>query len=250
MTEIELIIDLHKNTQRQGPGSEKDTLNALNLIGLSLDPEVKLADIGCGSGGQTLTLAQNLNGHITAVDLFPEFLDELNEKSKKLGLEGKIKTLKASMDNLPFKPGEFDVIWSEGAIYNMGFEKGIRNWKKFLKEGGYLALSEITWTTISRPQEIDDFWKSECPEIDTAANKIKIMESNGFTLVGYSTLSEDSWIENYYKPLESQFGHFLKRNENSDLAKKVVRDYRSEIEVYMKYKEYYSYGFYIAKKTE
>ncbi len=188
MTEIELIIDLHKNTQRQGPGSEKDTLNALNLIGLSLDPEVKLADIGCGSGGQTLTLAQNLNGHITAVDLFPEFLDELNEKSKKLGLEGKIKTLKASMDNLPFKPGEFDVIWSEGAIYNMGFEKGIRNWKKFLKEGGYLALSEITWTTISRPQEIDDFWKSECPEIDTAANKIKIMESNGFTLVGYSIL--------------------------------------------------------------
>lgn len=250
MTEIELIIDLHKNTQRQGPGSEKDTLNALNLIGLSLDPEVKLADIGCGSGGQTLTLAQNLNGHITAVDLFPEFLDELNEKSKKLGLEGKIKTLKASMDNLPFKPGEFDVIWSEGAIYNMGFEKGIRNWKKFLKEGGYLALSEITWTTISRPQEIDDFWKSECPEIDTAANKIKIMESNGFTLVGYFILSEDSWIENYYKPLESQFGHFLKRNENSDLAKKVVRDYRSEIEVYMKYKEYYSYGFYIAKKTE
>jgi cyclopropane fatty-acyl-phospholipid synthase-like methyltransferase len=250
MTEIDLIIDLHKNTQRQGPGSEKDTLNALNLIGLSLDPEVKLADIGCGSGGQTLTLAQNLNGHITAVDLFPEFLDELNEKSKKLGLEGKIKTLKASMDNLPFMPGEFDVIWSEGAIYNMGFEKGIRNWKKFLKEGGYLALSEITWTTISRPQEIDDFWTSQYPEIDTAANKIKILESNGYSLVGYFILSEDSWIENYYKPLESQFGHFLKRNENSDLAKKVVRDYRSEIELYMKYKEYYSYGFFIAKKTE
>ncbi len=250
MTEIELIIDLHINTQRQGPGSEKDTLNALNLIGLSLDPEVKLADIGCGSGGQTLTLAQNLNGHITAVDLFPEFLDELDEKSKKLGLEGKIKTLKASMDNLPFKPGEFDVIWSEGAIYNMGFEKGIQYWKEFLTDGGYLALSEITWTANSRPKEIDDFWTSEYTEIDTAANKIKILESIGFTLVGYFTLSEDSWIENYYKPLESQFGYFLKRHENTDLAKKVVRDYRSEIELYMKYKEYYSYGFYIAKKTE
>ena len=183
MSEIELIIDLHKNTQRQGPGSEKDTLNALNLIGLSPDPEVKLADIGCGSGGQTLTLAQNINGHITAVDLFPEFLDELNETSKKLGLEGKIKTLKASMDNLPFKPGEFDVIWSEGSIYIMGFEKGIRYWKAFLKEGGHLAVSEITWTTDSRPQEIDDFWTSEYPEIDTAANKIKILESNGYSLV-------------------------------------------------------------------
>lgn len=250
MSEIQLIIDLHIDSRRQGPGSEKDTLNALNLIGLSLDPEFKLADIGCGSGGQTLTLAQNLNGHITAVDLFPQFLDELNEKSKKLGLEGKIKTLNASMDNLPFKPGEFDAIWSEGSIYIMGFEKGIQYWKEFIKEGGHLALSEITWTTNSRPQEINDFWTREYPEIDTSANKIKILESNGFSLVGYFTLSEDSWIENYYKPLESQFGHFLKRNENTDLAKKVVQDYRSEIELYMKYKEYYSYGFYIAKKTE
>ena len=250
MTEIDLIIDLHKNTQRQGPGSENETLMALSFIDMPQDSDLKLADIGCGSGGQTLTLAQNLSGHITAVDLFPEFLDELNEKSKKLGLEGKIKTLKASMDNLPFMPGEFDVIWSEGAIYNMGFEKGIRNWKKFLKDGRFLALSEITWTTNSRPKEINDFWTGEYLEIDTAANKIKILESNGFTLVGYFTLSEDSWIENYYKPLESQFGYFLKRYENSDLAKKVVRDYRSEIELYMKYKEYYSYGFFIAKKTE
>jgi len=43
---------------------------------------------------------------------------------------------------------------------------------------------------------------------------------------------------------------FLKRNENSDLAKKVVQDYRSEIELYLKHKDYYSYGFYIARKTE
>jgi len=250
MTEIELIIDLHKDSKRQGPGSKKDTLMALSFIDLPLQREVKLADIGCGSGGQTLTLAQNLSGHITAVDLFPEFLAELNEKSNKLGLEGKIKTLKASMDNLPFTKGEFDVIWSEGAIYIMGFSKGIQYWKQFLTDGGYLALSEITWTTNSRPREIEEFWIGEYPEIDAAANKIKILESNGFTLVGYFILSEDSWIENYYKPLESQFEHFLKRHENTDLAKKVVRDYRSEIELHMKYKEYYSYGFYMAKKTE
>ena len=35
MTEIELIIDLHKNTERQGPGREKDTLRALDLIDLA-----------------------------------------------------------------------------------------------------------------------------------------------------------------------------------------------------------------------
>jgi ubiquinone/menaquinone biosynthesis C-methylase UbiE len=139
MTEIELIIDLHKNTERQGPGSEKDTLRVLDLIDLSEKSDVKLADIGCGSGGQTITLARNFNGLITAVDLFPEFLDELEGKSRKHGFDDRINTLKASMDNLPFEAGEFDIIWSEGAIYNLGFTKGIRYWKKFLKEGGFLA---------------------------------------------------------------------------------------------------------------
>jgi len=83
MTELELIIDLHKNTERQGPGSEEDSLKALDILNLYDKQELKIADIGCGSGGQTITLARNLNGQITAVDLFPEFLDELENKSQK-----------------------------------------------------------------------------------------------------------------------------------------------------------------------
>lgn len=122
VTELELIIDLHKNSKRQGPGSENDTLKALEFLNLSTNQKLKVADIGCGSGGQTITLAKKLEGEITAVDLFPKFLDELNEKSQKLGLTDKIVTLKKSMDELPFKNDEFDIIWSEGAIYNIGFE--------------------------------------------------------------------------------------------------------------------------------
>ncbi len=112
MTELELIIDLHKNSERQGPGSEKDTLKALDFLNFPTNQNLKIADIGCGSGGQTISLAQNISGQIIAVDLFPEFLDELNEKSQNLGLTDKIVTLEKSMDDLPFKEGEFDLIWS------------------------------------------------------------------------------------------------------------------------------------------
>ena len=249
MTELELIIDLHKNSDRQGPGNEKETLKALSLMNLPNDQKLKIADIGCGSGGQTLTLAQKLNGQITAVDLYPEFLDELNEKFERLGLKGKIETLQKSMKDLPFKSEEFDVVWSEGAIYNVGFENGIKKWKTYLKVGGYLAVSEITWITNSRPKEIEDFWKQEYSEIDTASNKIKTLETNGYLLVGYFYLNQNSWIENYYKPMEARFGVFLKRNNNSELARKVVDEYKSEINLYLKYKDYYSYGFYIARKN-
>jgi cyclopropane fatty-acyl-phospholipid synthase-like methyltransferase len=249
MTELELIIDLHKNSDRQGPGSEKETLRALDLLNLPTGQNLKVADIGCGSGGQTISLAKNLNGQITAVDLFPEFLNELNEKSQKLGLTDKIVTLEKSMDDLPFNKGEFDLIWSEGAIYNVGFENGVKKWKAYLKVGGYLAVSEITWITRSRPKEIEEFWKSEYPEVDTASNKIKQLEDNGYTLVGYFYLSQDSWIESYYKPMQARFETFLQRKDNSELARKVVEEYKSEINLYLKYKDYYSYGFYIAKKN-
>jgi SAM-dependent methyltransferase len=248
MTELDLIIDLHKNSERQGPGSENDTLKALDFLKLPIDQKLKVADIGCGSGGQTITLAKNLNGQITAVDLFPQFINELNDKSRKLGLIDKIITLEKSMDDLPFNKSEFDLIWSEGAIYNIGFENGLKKWKDYLKVGGYLAVSEITWITPSRPKEIEDFWKEEYPEIDVASTKIKHLENNGYILVGYFYLSQDSWIESYYKPIETRFENFLKMHDNSELARKVVNDYKAEIDLYQKFKDYYSYGFYIAKK--
>jgi len=249
MTELELIIDLHKNSERQGPGSEEETLKALEFMNLPSDRNLKIADIGCGSGGQTITLSQNLNGEITAVDLFPEFLDELNEKSEKLGFKEKIVTLEKSMDDLPFNSEELDVIWAEGAIYNIGFENGVKKWKDYLKIGGYLAVSEITWITNSRPSEIEDFWTQEYPEIDVASNKIKILENNGYTLVGYFYLTQNSWIDNFYKPMEERFEAFLERNNNSELARKVVKENKYEIELYQKYKDYYNYGFYIARKN-
>jgi ubiquinone/menaquinone biosynthesis C-methylase UbiE len=248
--ELELIIDLHKNSERQGPGSEADTLRALDLLNFSTDQKLKVADIGCGTGGQTIALAKNLNGHITAVDLFPEFLKELNEKSQKLGLKDKIVTLEKSMDELPFKKKEFDLIWSEGAIYNIGFEKGLKKWREYLKVGGYLAVSEITWITQSRPKEIEEFWKSEYPEIDIAANKIMQLENNGYSLVDYFYLRQDSWLETYYKPMQSRFDDFLKRNDHSELARKVVNDNQAEIDLYLKFRDYYSYGFYIARKDK
>ncbi len=248
MTELDLIIDLHKNSERQGPGSENDTLKALDLLNLPKNQNLKVADLGCGSGGQTVSLAKKLHGQITAVDLFPQFLNELKEKSEKLGLTDRIVTLEKSMDDLPFGKGEFDLLWAEGAIYNIGFENGLKIWKDYLKVGGYLAVSEITWITQSRPKEIEEFWKAEYPEVNTASNKIKQLENNGYSLVGYFILSQESWIESYYKPLQARFNNFLKRNNNSELAQKVVNDNQAEIDLYLKFKDFYSYGFYLARK--
>lgn len=248
MTELELLIDFHKDAKRQGPGSTADTLKALNLIDISKNQDLKIADIGCGSGAQTLTLAQNINGRITAVDLFPEILRKVDIKAKEKGLTDKITTLKKSMDNLDFDREEYDIIWSEGAIYIMGFEAGIKSWRKFLKPEGYLAVSEITWLTKKRPAEIEEYWHNEYPEIGTASKKIRILEQNGYSPAGYFVLPQSNWLDNYYNPIESRFSDFLKKYDYSENAKKIVACTKEEIRLYKKYKEYLSYGFYIAKK--
>lgn len=250
MNELELLIDFHKDAERQGPGSTTETLKALDFIPENDRASLKIADIGCGTGAQTITLAEKIEGEITAVDLFPEFLERLTKKSKELGLEEKIKTLKADMQDLPFSEEAFDVIWSEGAIYNIGFEKGLRQWRKFLKPGGYLAVSEITWITDSRPQEIEYHWNQEYPEIDTASGKIKLLEENGYSPIGYFALPEYCWIENYYQPMEERFEAFLDKYNQSVMVENFIELHKEEILMYKNFKEYFSYGFYIAKKVQ
>lgn len=248
MTYLELMVDLHLSNPRQGPGSEKDTLRALEMTGLATKKDLQVADIGCGTGGQTLPLARHLDGHITAVDLFPPFLKELTRRATDAGLSDRIHILEASMDALPFKPESFDLLWSEGAIYNIGFEQGIRQWREYLKPDGFLAVSEITWITQSRPTDLEEFWLEEYAEMDMASGKISLLEQNGYALAGYFHLPPESWIDSYYKTLERSFTEFLNRHNHSEAAIAVARDHQDEIGMYNKYQAYYSYGFYVARK--
>jgi hypothetical protein len=153
------------------------------------------------------------------------------------------------MDSLPFSEKEYDVIWSEGAIYNMGFENGVSYWKHFLKPGGKLVVSEITWLTSARPAELQEYWEYEYPEIDTASSKIRILERHGYTSVKNFILPKHCWIENYYRPMQNSFADFLQRNGQSKQAHAIVNAEKKEIGLYEKYHNYYSYGFYIARKS-
>ncbi|KAB2888133.1 MAG: methyltransferase domain-containing protein [Desulfobulbaceae bacterium] len=250
MEEYRLLIDRHKGEKRQGPGGDAESEKALGLAMIDRSARCRIADIGCGTGASTLLLARLLNARITAVDFLPDFLAVLEGRAEDMGLSEKITTLCCSMDNLPFRNEEYDIIWSEGAIYNIGFEKGIRDWHRYLKVGGVLVVSEITWITDSRPPELQRYWQGEYPEIAVASKKIAVLEKNGYSPIGYFVLPEHCWLENYYRPLQRSCQDFLDRNGNSEEARAVVAAENREIELYERYKDYYSYGVYVAKKLE
>lgn len=248
--DLQLLMDLHLPGERQGPGSVAMTQRALEMAGLRDRGPLAIAEIGCGTGAAALTLARDLDARITAVDLFPAFLTTLQARAAEQDLAAKITTLEASMDALPFAAASYDVLWSEGAVYNMGFAKGVTEWRRFLKPGGWLCVSEITWLTRQRPEELNTFWQQAYPEIDTAAAKMAVLEQAGYTPRGYFALPESCWLDGYYRPLQVRFPVFLDQQQHSEAAKALVKAEKAEIELYEKYRKYYSYGFYIAQKVE
>ena len=250
MDELQLLADLYKAIPRQGPGGDAETENALNLAAIDRNAPLKTADIGCGTGASTLILARLLNARITAVDFLQEFLDVLESKAEIQRVSNKVTPLCCPMESLPFSEQEFDIIWSEGAIYNIGFKKGISDWHEYLKPNGLLVVSEITWMTNTRPVTIQNHWENEYPEIDVASSKMSILEQNGYSPIGYFVLPEHCWVENFYRPLQDSFTDFLKRNGHSPEARAIVEAENKEIELYEKYKSYYSYGVYIARKLD
>ncbi len=246
--DFNLICEYFSNLERQGPGSPDVTIKALSFIDNLTDKSL-IADIGCGTGGQTMVLAQNAPGQITGLDLFPGFIDIFNHNARDMGLQDRVKGLVGSMFELPFKNEEFDLIWSEGAIYHIGFERGMNEWRKYLKTGGYIAVTECSWFTEERPAEINDFWMEAYPEIDTISNKVAQIQKAGYLPVATFILPENCWTEYYYSPEAKARDKFLCKYAGNKTAEDLVAFQRYEEELYYKYKEFYGYVFFIAKKV-
>ena len=245
--DVNLIVEYYSTVERQGCGSPEVTLKALSFIE-NLSSKSHIADIGCGTGGQTMILANNFKGKITGVDLFPTFVDIFNENAKKLDFQERVKCIARSMDDLQFEDEELDIIWSEGAIYNIGFEKGIREWRRFLKRDGYLVVSEAVWFTDERPTEIEEFWMDAYPGIDTIPNKLDQMQKAGYLPVASFILPENCWTENFFDPQVLPQKNFLKKHAGNKFAEGFIANQRDEEALFKKYNQYYGYAFFIGKK--
>lgn len=246
--DFNLICEYFSGIERQGPGSPEITVKALSFVD-NLTAQSHIADIGCGTGGQTMTLAANTKGKITGIDLFPGFINILNRKAEQLNLQNRINGIVGSMDNLTIEKEELDLIWSEGAIYNIGFQRGLNEWHKYLKPGGYIAVTEVSWFTGKRPAEINSFWMNAYPEIDTIPNKVSQMQKAGYIPVASFILPENCWTEHFYSPQTEAQQKFLKKYAGNKAAGEFIANQRHEARLYHKYKEFYGYVFYIGKKV-
>ncbi|MDL2205415.1 class I SAM-dependent methyltransferase [Eubacteriales bacterium OttesenSCG-928-N13] len=243
---LNLILEFHRDAERQGPGSDEMTLRALEATPNGKSAK-SILDIGCGTGAQTMVLASNTPAQITAVDLTPMFLEALPERARKCGVAHRVEPVEMSMDALTFPDNSFDLIWAEGCIYHIGFERGLREWKRLLRPDACLVVSEICWLTETRPQELARYWVNAYPEIDTIPAKLKVISDCGYTLLEHFILPESCWTDHYYTPIRERTAAFAEQYGNMEGVRDFLDAGIDEADLYDRYKEYYSYVFFVMK---
>ena len=160
----ELFFELFSGLPRLAPGSPAGTRRALGLVP-GVGPQTRVLDIGCGTGAQSLTLAQSSPVRIIAVDNHAPYIDVLNREARRLGIADRLQARVADMRSLDFPDGSFDLIWCEGAIYTIGVETAMRDWRRLLRRNGHVALTEVCWRMPDPPAECAAFWNREYPAI-------------------------------------------------------------------------------------
>lgn len=248
MTPEEFFYHVFEFLPRQGPGCTGATKKVFSYLP-ELPVDAQILDVGCGSGAQTRDLISLTAGTVTAVDNHQPFLDSIASWAGKDGFSGRIKTICASMDALPFEKEQFDLIWSEGAIFIIGFERGLNAWKPLVKKSGFIVVSDAVWFEPNPPQELVQWWEKAGDIPRTEDQLAEQVRNAGLRLVATYRLPETGWWENYYVPMRARVAELRKIHGTNPALAAILDSCDNEADTYRKFKRYYGYTFFVMQHS-
>jgi SAM-dependent methyltransferase len=189
-----------------------------------------------------------LTGHHCGGGFHPPYVEELSRRAVRLGFDTRVRACVGDMSRLPFRAGQFDVLWSEGAIYVIGFDAGLQAWHAMLRPGGHVAVSELCWLESEPPLECLECFASEYPAMRTLAANRAAVERSGYELVGDFSLPPLAWWHDYYEPLERNLAAFTARHPGDSAAETIARQSEHEIETSGRYSDCYGYVFFVMRR--
>ncbi len=238
------FFTVYDDLPRHGPGSDACTREALQRLP-PLPPGARVVDLGCGAGAQTLVLAEALRTRVIAVDLHRPFLERLQARARERGLGALIEAQQQDMGALTLPESSVDLLWSEGAVYHLGFEPGLRRWRPLLAPGGLAALSECTWLTDERPAEAAHFWGEAYPTMGTLDENRAAARAAGYEVLDTFTLPASAWWDAYYTPLLQRVEQLRARGDAS--LEVALTSAEQEVRLYRLYGHSYGYVFYLLR---
>jgi len=242
---MDIMVDIYHDLPRQGPGSPDTTRKAFDLCGFDDAPQTIL-DIGCGTGTQTLTLAELTTGHVVGFDLLPDFINKFSSRINAQGLGNRVHAYVGDMNHLPVRQQSIDLVWAEGSAYSIGFENALKTWHPFLKQDGYIAVSEMVWTQANPPDEVTAFFAEEYPTMASVETRLQQVEESGYRIIENFIIPNSDW-QAYYDPLEAKLPQMRDSYQGDDFASSLFDAFDVEIDMRRRFHAWYGYVFVVAQ---
>ncbi len=246
---FDLFLEVYGTLPRAAPGGSEHTERAIAALPGSAPRTV--LDLGCGPGAHTLTLARAFpDAQVLAIDVLPAMVEEAGRRIDEAGLGHRVEAQVADMASPPVTPRSQDLIWTEGAIYNVGVTEALRLWEPLLAPGGTVAFTEPVWIVDSPPAEARDWWEAEYPAITDDSGVRAHIDAASFRTLTSFPLPASAWWEDYYEPMQDRIGTLEARLPDDLTARDVVAMARKEIEMFRRFSDAYTYAFYIVQPTD
>jgi SAM-dependent methyltransferase len=147
------------------------------------------------------------------------------------------------MDAVPATEGPFDLIWSEGAVYNVGFDVGLRTWRDLLAPGGYVVVSDLSWLIEDPAQEVQTFWRAAYPGMRTVAANAAACAAAGYRWLGSIRLPDAAW-DTFYAAQRERCREWRTAGPTPEQAA-VIAEVEEEMRIHTSYRTTYGYVFYL-----
>jgi SAM-dependent methyltransferase len=207
-----------------------------------------IVDLGCGVGGQTLHLADLTDGCIVAVDIHAPSIERLKATLASRGLSHRVRVQVGDMAHPGLPAESCDLVWSEGALYNIGIGNALRVCHALLRPGGYLAFTDAVWRREDPPPVVKAIFEADYPTMGTAADVARTIRLGGFELLGRFTLPDEAWWDDFYSPMEWRIME-LRGKYGSDAEALAALDLLAqEPEMHRSHSDCYAYEFFVARR--
>ncbi len=243
----QIFFEVYEALPRQGPGNYDSAKKALNICD-RLPSSPAVLDLGCGVGGQTLYLAELTSGPIVAIDNHAPGIARLKASLRERGLSERVQARVGDMANPEQSPESFDLIWSEGALYNIGIERALFICYKLLRPGGYLVFTDAVWRMENPPAEIKASFDLDYPDMGWVADILEMITDTGFEMISHFTLPDEAWWDDFYTPMQHRIEELGDKYANDAEAMTVIDQIAREPELHRLYSDYYAYEFFVVRR--
>jgi ubiquinone/menaquinone biosynthesis C-methylase UbiE len=239
----------------QHGGGSRATRELIELC--HVDEGKHVLDVGCGVGITTCNLARQHGCTVVGVDIREAMINRARERAGRLGVAHLIEFWVADVQDLPFEEALFDAVLSESVASMLeNKQRGICEYARVTKPGGYVGLNEMTWLKPSPPEELVDYYaRTTGSRPETVDGWRQLLEGAGLFDVAQTTHRMNVLTE--YIDTVTRFGlrdlmttsfRFLSLAITSPAFRRFSKAAIPSLTVARSILSYLGYGLYVARK--